>query len=67
MKIITLCGSMRFKNEMISIACELELNGDVAIQCVYFPQNKRCHLCCKCKWVYWGIYEERNRICSFIK
>lgn len=41
MKIITLCGSMRFKNEMISIACELELNGDVAIQCVYFPQNKK--------------------------
>ena len=32
MKIITLCGSMRFKNEMISIAC---------IQCVYFPQNKK--------------------------
>lgn len=41
MKIITLCGSMRFKNEMINIACELELNGDVAIQCVYFPQNKK--------------------------
>ena len=33
MKIITLCGSMRFKNEMISIACELELNGD-------FPLSK---------------------------
>lgn len=32
MKIITLCGSMRFKNEMINIAAELELNGDVVIQ-----------------------------------
>ena len=41
MKIIILCGSMRFKNEMISIACELELNGYVAIQCVYFLQNKK--------------------------
>lgn len=41
MKIITLCGSMRFKNEMINIAAELELTGYVAIQCVYFPQNKK--------------------------
>ncbi len=41
MKIITLCGSMRFENEMIKIAAELELNGDVAIQCIYFPQNKK--------------------------
>ena len=41
MKIITLCGSMQFKNEMINIAAELELNGDVVIQCIYFPQNKK--------------------------
>ena len=41
MKIITLCGSMRFENEMMNIAAELELNGDVAIQCVYFPHNKK--------------------------
>lgn len=41
MKIITLCGSMRFKNEMINIAAELELNGDVVIQCIYFSQNKK--------------------------
>lgn len=32
---------MRFKNEMINIAAELELNGDVVIQCIYFPQNKK--------------------------
>ena len=32
---------MRFKNEMINIAAKLELNGDVAIQCIYFPQNKK--------------------------
>ena len=41
MKVMTLWGSMRFKNEMINIAAELELNGDVAIQCIYFPQNKK--------------------------
>lgn len=41
MKIITLCGSMRFKNEMINIAAELERNGNVAIQCVYFPSDKK--------------------------
>ncbi len=41
MKIITLCGSMRFKNEMITVAAELELSGNVVIQCIYFPQNKK--------------------------
>ena len=41
MKIITLCGSMRFKNEMIPVAAELELSGNVVIQCIYFPQNKK--------------------------
>lgn len=41
MKIITLCGSMRFKNEMINIAAELELKGNVVIQCIYFSQDKK--------------------------
>lgn len=40
MKIITLCGSMQFKNKMIEIAAKLELEGNVVIQCIYFPQNK---------------------------
>lgn len=40
MKVITICGSMKFKNEMIDIATELELNGDVVIQCVYFKNDK---------------------------
>lgn len=40
MKIITLCGSMQFKNKMIEIATKLELEGNVVIQCIYFPQNK---------------------------
>lgn len=41
MKIITLCGSMQFKNKMIEIAAKLELSGNVVIQCIYFPQNKK--------------------------
>ena len=40
MKIITLCGSMQFKNKMIEIAAKLELEGNIVIQCIYFPQNK---------------------------
>lgn len=40
MKIITLCGSMKFKNKMIEIAAKLELEGNIVIQCIYFPQNK---------------------------
>lgn len=41
MKIITLCGSMQFENKMIEIAAKLELEGNVVIQCIYFPQNKK--------------------------
>lgn len=36
MKVITICGSMRYAKEMIKIAEELELErGYVVIQCVY--------------------------------
>lgn len=36
MKVLTICGSMKFSNEMIAIALELELNNHYAvIQCVY--------------------------------
>ncbi|MBS7021022.1 MAG: hypothetical protein KH135_04035 [Firmicutes bacterium] len=41
MKVITLSGSMKFQKEMMNIATELELNGDVVIQCVYFPEDKK--------------------------
>lgn len=35
-KIVTICGSMKFKKEMMQIAEELELkNGYAVIQCVY--------------------------------
>lgn len=36
MKVVTICGSMKFKNEMIKIAQSLELkNNFCVIQCVY--------------------------------
>lgn len=36
MKIVTICGSMMYEDEMIKIAGELELKkGYVVIQCVY--------------------------------
>lgn len=35
-KVITLCGSMRFSEEMMKIALDLELTNNYAvIQCVY--------------------------------
>lgn len=35
-KVITICGSMRFSKEMIKISEELELkNGYAVIQCIY--------------------------------
>ncbi len=39
-KVVTLCGSMKFKKEMIKIAEELELKKRYSvIQCVYFENN----------------------------
>ena len=36
MKVITICGSMKFQEKMIEVARELELNqGYCVIQCVY--------------------------------
>lgn len=36
MKIVTICGSMRFKKEMMEIAYNLETNdGYCVLQCVY--------------------------------
>lgn len=40
MKIVTLCGSMKFQKEMIEIARKLEIEaGYLVIQCVYFNKN----------------------------
>lgn len=36
MKVVTICGSMKFQNEMIKVAQKLELqNNYCVIQCVY--------------------------------
>ena len=35
MKVITICGSMRFEKQMIEIAKDLEFKGYCVIQCVY--------------------------------
>lgn len=40
MKIVTLCGSMRFQKEMRKIAQKLEIEeGYLVIQCVYFDSD----------------------------
>lgn len=40
-KVVTLCGSLKFKKEMMKVAEELELKkGYSVIQCVYFDNNK---------------------------
>ena len=39
MKTLTICGSMRFENEMQSIAYDLEaIKGYNVLQCVYAPE-----------------------------
>ena len=40
MKVLTICGSMRFEKQMIEIATELEFKGFCVLQCVYFDKNK---------------------------
>lgn len=40
-KIITICGSMKFQEQMIEVAKKLELEDQyVVIQCVYFDKSK---------------------------
>lgn len=39
-KVVTICGSLKFKKEMLQVAEELELKkGYAVIQCVYFEDN----------------------------
>lgn len=39
-KVVTICGSMKFKNKMMEIAEDLELNKEYAvIQCIYGNKN----------------------------
>ena len=41
-KVVTICGSMRFSNEMQKIARELEImNGWCVIQCVYDLEKQK--------------------------
>lgn len=41
-KIVTICGSMKFKNKMMEVAEDLELkHGLVVIQCVYGNDNRK--------------------------
>lgn len=41
-KVITICGSMRYSKEMMKIAEELELkNGYAVIQCVYNVEGEK--------------------------
>lgn len=35
MKVITLCGSLRFKDEMMKVALELELQGNCVLTPIY--------------------------------
>ena len=40
-KIITLCGSMKFQEQMIEVAEKLELEEQyIVIQCVYFDKSR---------------------------
>ena len=39
MKIITICGSIKFKDEMIKTALQMELNGNVVLTPIFPPDN----------------------------
>lgn len=42
MKVVTICGSMKYKKEMMKISENLELiNKYVVIQCIYSTENKK--------------------------
>lgn len=39
MKVVTICGSMRFEKEMMEISRELEMKDICVLQCVYGFKN----------------------------
>lgn len=41
-KIVTICGSMKFQNQMMIVSQKLELEEKcIVIQCVYFDKNRK--------------------------
>ncbi len=40
MKVITICGSLKFKDEIIKIAMKMELEGDVVLTPIFPINNK---------------------------
>lgn len=38
-KIITICGSARFKEQHLKVQSELTLQGNIVIPCVFFDNN----------------------------
>lgn len=44
-KIMTICGSMKFQEQMIEAAKKLELEEQyIVIQCIYFDKNRKLTL-----------------------
>lgn len=42
-KVVTICGSMRYSKEMMKVAKDLEIEkGYSVIQCVYFSAEDKC-------------------------
>ncbi len=43
-KVITLCGSTKFKDEFIKAENELTLKGNVVLSCVFLSHNSDCDI-----------------------
>lgn len=44
-KVVTICGSMRYAKEMMKISLELELKGYAVIQCSYESDGQKLETC----------------------
>ena len=68
MKIITVCGSLKFRNEIMKITEEMTLQGNCMLSIVY-PTNSgkdtylRCNPCCG----YWSLHRKQHTRWNWVR
>lgn len=66
MKIITICGSLKFKEEMLNVALDMELKGDCVITPIFPSENNKRELTDEQIKVFNDMHKEKIKISDAI-
>ncbi len=66
MKIITICGSLKFKEEMLKIALDKELDGDCVITPIFPSENDKRILTSEQIKIFNNMHKEKIKISDAI-